>query len=113
MEFPTEFAVSKVVLQLTPSNVMGGDWFEVNGPLSLEMNPYEWVAQGNNDSGFTKEEALDALVFGLKAAAAKLAEITDREDVFLAENMIKVIFSGSASDEVAFSTAPEEEEIVE
>lgn len=111
MQFPTEFNAEKVTLEIAPQSIFSGNYFEQAEPISLSATNLSWQISGANSLSLNREDILDALVYGFKAAAQKLAEMTDRDDVYLDQDCVKVRFTGAALEETAFNATPEEEEV--
>jgi hypothetical protein len=115
MEFPTEFPIKKIVLAVTPRMAMDAPPYYESSAMTFEVSGEQaggWFGSGTGED-LTKEQYLEAAVEGLKVMAAKLAEYSTRDDVYLYENSISVTFYGDASDSTSFDLTPEEEEIVE
>lgn len=108
MEFPTEFTVEQVNVRVKQVVKYDSPVYEMTNPIMLSTSTFNWEGYGTGSSGFTREEALDALVVGFKAAAAYLADITGRDDIFLTEDAVQVEFIGPANEVVSFSTIEEE-----
>lgn len=115
MEFPTEFAVKKIVFTVAPIYISSPNSYE-SAPMVFEVSGEStsgWFGNGSSGVSLTKEDMLGIAVEGFKYMSARLAEFTGREDAFLHSSSVSVNFFGDASDEVIFDLTPEEEEIVE